>query len=89
MEPLVGGLVNTRRVEKISYSIIIGEPVQNMLTRVLFDWEIAASGHITFNVTTTSRNYKIDVFIIAMQMAFFAFFFLNLYIFCSSEHDIF
>lgn len=80
---------SNREVIKLSYTLLVGEPVLNMLTRIYMEWEIAESGHITFNLTTTSRVYKILVSAIILQIIFVAFFILNLYIFCTSEHDIY
>lgn len=42
-------------VDKMSFTMIVGEPVLNMLTRIHFDWEKMSSGHITFDVSVSSR----------------------------------
>jgi len=63
--------------------------VLNMLTRVEFHWEKMSSGHINFNVSMTSRQYQIDVFGIMLQIVFIGFFVLNLYLFLTTEHDIY
>ena len=60
-----------------------------MLTRIHFDWVIEESGHILFDVSVVSRQYTLNIMGIVMQAAFVAFFVLNLYIFCSSEHDVY
>ena len=73
----------------MSFTMIVGEPVLNMLTRIHFDWERLASGSISFDVSMTSRQYQIDVLGIMLQGVFVAFFVLNLYLFITTEHDIF
>lgn len=45
----------TRKINKLSYTLLIGEPVLNMLTRIHFDWVIEESGHILFDVSVVSR----------------------------------
>ena len=56
----------TRTVDKISFTLLVGEPVLDMLTRVYIDWEIEESGHIVFDLNVTSRQYKIDILGIIM-----------------------